>query len=406
MTDDKPASPAPPDSISPLRGSSHQDPLALFPTETEVAAARKAEARVWRTRETRGRAAAAARPRDRRWPRGTAGVVVGVVVLAVAAGMTTWLAFPRAAREISRRATGAAPGTPSTLAVQTTPPGWDVIEGDKVLGTTPLSVALPPGRHALLLRRGATTRPLVVTLPPGVEVVHHLDMADAPAVPTEGALQVTTVPPGAAVALDGVMRGAAPVFLDHLSPEAHTVVVADGYRSVVQKVTITAGETATLLVPLGPAPARPPAAPAAPGAPTPAVGWVAVKAGIELQVYDGDSLVGSSRNQRIMLLPGSHTLRLVNAALGFETTSTVTVSPGVLGTVTIQVPNGSLSVNAVPWAEVLLDGTAIGETPIANYAVAPGSHELVFRNPRFPEQRRTVVVSLGAPTHVGVDLRQ
>ena len=231
-------------------------------------------------------------------------------------------------------------------------------------------------------------------------------MADAPAVPTEGALQVTTVPPGAAVALDGVMRGAAPVFLDHLSPEAHTVVVADGYRSVVQKVTITAGETATLLVPLGPAPARPPAAPAAPGAPTPAVGWVAVKAGIELQVYDGDSLVGSSRNQRIMLLPGSHTLRLVNAALGFETTSTVTVSPGVLGTVTIQVPNGSLSVNAVPWAEVLLDGTAIGETPIANYAVAPGSHELVFRNPRFPEQRRTVVVSLGAPTHVGVDLRQ
>jgi hypothetical protein len=107
-----------------------------------------------------------------------------------------------------------------------------------------------------------------------------------------------------------------------------------------------------------------------------------------------------------MLMPGLHTLRLVNSALGFETTSAVTVRPGVLGTVAVQVPNGSLSVNAVPWAEVLLDGTAIGETPIANYAVAPGPHELVFRNPRFPEQRRTVLVSLTSPTHVGVDLRQ
>ena len=30
-------------------------------------------------------------------------------------------------------------------------------------------------------------------------------------------------------------------------------------------------------------------------------------------------------------------------------------------------PNGSLSVNAQPWAEVVLDGTVIGETPIANF---------------------------------------
>jgi hypothetical protein len=74
--------------------------------------------------------------------------------------------------------------------------------------------------------------------------------------------------------------------------------------------------------------------------------------------------------------------------------------------VTVPVPNGSLSVNAVPWAEVLLDGKVIGETPIANYAVPPGSHEVLLRNPKFPEQRRTVVVTLTAPLRVGVDLRQ
>jgi hypothetical protein len=136
------------------------------------------------------------------------------------------------------------------------------------------------------------------------------------------------------------------------------------------------------------------------------VGWVAVMASIELQVYDGESLVGSSRNPRITLTPGTHALRLVNSTFGFETASAVTVRSGVLSTVAVNVPNGSLSVNAVPWAEVLLDGTVIGETPIANYAAAPGSHELVFRNPRYPEQRRTVLVSPTSPTHVGVDMRQ
>jgi hypothetical protein len=188
------------------------------------------------------------------------------------------------------------------------------------------------------------------------------------------------------------------------------VVVAGAGRVVSQRVAIRAGETATLLVPLGQTP-PPPAAPTAPvapatAAPAPAGGWVAVMASIELQVFDGESLVGSSRNPRIMLTPGTHTLRLVNTTLGFETTSTVTVRPGEVGTVTVEVPNGSLSVNAVPWAEVLLDGTVIGETPIANYAAAPGSHELVFRNPRYPEQRRTVMVSPTSPTHVGVDMRQ
>ena len=411
MTDDKPAQPARPDQRNSPRGSDAADPLAQFPTEIEVAAAQKAEARAREGRKARNREAAVPAPL-RAWSRGwrflralAAGVLV-VIVLLLAAGASMYFTSPDVGRRMNRLVSGAVPDAPSTLIVETTPPGWSVIEGDKVLGATPLNVALPPGRHALLLRHGTTTRPLSVTLPRGAQVVHHLDMTEPPEAPTAGTLQVTTVPPGAAVALDGVMRGAAPLHLDQLAPGVHTVVVANAGRVVSQQVTVTAGETATLLVPLGQAPAPPPPAAPAPAAPALAVGWVAITAGIELEVYDGDALVGSSRNERIMLMPGLHTLRLVNSALGFETTSAVTVRPGVLGTVAVQVPNGSLSVNAVPWAEVLLDGTAIGETPIANYSVAPGSHELVFRNPRFPEQRRTVLVSLTSPTHVGVDLRQ
>jgi hypothetical protein len=133
---------------------------------------------------------------------------------------------------------------------------------------------------------------------------------------------------------------------------------------------------------------------------------VTIASPIELQVFDGDSLVGSSRNQRIILMPGRRELRVANPALGFERVIQVAIEAGATSAVTVPVPNGSISVNAVPWAEVLLDGKTIGETPIANFAVLPGSHEILLRNPKFPEQRRTVVVTLTAPLRVGVDLRQ
>ncbi len=131
-----------------------------------------------------------------------------------------------------------------------------------------------------------------------------------------------------------------------------------------------------------------------------------IAAPIELQVFDGDSLVGSSRNQRIMLMPGRRTLRLANVALGFERTQAVTVEAGAVTRLNVPVPNGTLSVNAVPWAEVSIDGRVVGETPIANLSIAIGAHEILLRNPKFPEQRRTVVVSLTAPSRIGIDLRQ
>jgi hypothetical protein len=69
--------------------------------------------------------------------------------------------------------------------------------------------------------------------------------------------------------------------------------------------------------------------------------------------------------------------------------------------VLVEPPTGVLYVNAVPWAEVFVDGTKIGDTPIANHPTALGSHEIVLRHPRYGEQRLTVLVSLSAPARVG-----
>ena len=84
----------------------------------------------------------------------------------------------------------------------------------------------------------------------------------------------------------------------------------------------------------------------------------------------------------------------------------IQIVAGQTTSIRLEMPNGTLSINALPWAEVWLGARALGETPIANLPVPLGSHELLFRHPDLGEQRKTVVVGAGAPVRVGVDLRK
>jgi len=84
----------------------------------------------------------------------------------------------------------------------------------------------------------------------------------------------------------------------------------------------------------------------------------------------------------------------------------VTVKAGQVATVTMTPPEGLLSINAQPWANVSIDKKDVGETPLANVKVALGEHELVFRHPTLGERRQTVVVKAGAPTRVSVKFDQ
>ena len=65
-----------------------------------------------------------------------------------------------------------------------------------------------------------------------------------------------------------------------------------------------------------------------------------------------------------------------------------------------------MSVNAVPWAEVWVDGDRVGETPLGNVPVALGVHDVLFRHPELGEQRQTVTVTLAGPARVSADLRR
>ena len=93
-------------------------------------------------------------------------------------------------------------------------------------------------------------------------------------------------------------------------------------------------------------------------------------------------------------------------SLGFRFRQSINVKPGQLTSVTIAVPNGRISINAVPWAEVTIDGNPAGQTPLANLTLPIGTHEVVFRHPQFPEQRQTVVVKADGLTRVSATLQR
>jgi serine/threonine-protein kinase len=84
----------------------------------------------------------------------------------------------------------------------------------------------------------------------------------------------------------------------------------------------------------------------------------------------------------------------------------VHVTAGKTAATKVDLPNGTLSLNAQPWAEVFVDGERVGDTPIGNLARRIGTHEIIFRHPELGERRETVVITVGKPARVGVDLRK
>jgi eukaryotic-like serine/threonine-protein kinase len=309
-----------------------------------------------------------------KWPIVVAAAVV--VALCLAAAWRWWPA--------------SAPAGTGTVAIETSPPGASVLVDGRERGRTPLTLPLPAGTHAVTVNGTTGRRELSMTVVAGTQVVHHVELAN-PA-PTTGRLQISG-PAGAPIVLDGAPRGVTPAELADVPAGEHTVTIGDGPAAVTQRVTVPAGGVAMLLVPLRQPDGQAPA-------------WISVVAPIELQVFDGRALIGNSTTDRILVLAGRHTINLVNAELKYQTARTVEVEAGRVATIRVEVPNGVLHVNAVPWAEVFVDGRRIGETPIANLAVPIGAHEITLRNPKFPEQKRSVVISLAGPSRLGVDLRQ
>jgi hypothetical protein len=125
-----------------------------------------------------------------------------------------------------------------------------------------------------------------------------------------------------------------------------------------------------------------------------------------MEISEGEKLLGTTRSDRVMLPVGSHRIDLANASLEYAVSRTVQIAAGKTSNIVISLPTGRLSVNAVPWAEVFVDGATVGTTPLGELSVPIGSHEVVFRHPQLGERRQTVIVKAQSPVRIGMDLRK
>jgi hypothetical protein len=162
---------------------------------------------------------------------------------------------------------------------------------------------------------------------------------------------------------------------------------------VRQKVSIQAGVTASILTPVTTASAGP------------VSGWMMVKAPVSIEVRENGRMIGTSDTDKIMMAAGRHDVELVNETLGYRASRSVQVPPGKVASISLDMPQGSININAAPWAEVFIDGRRIGETPIGNLSIAIGSHEVLFRHPQLGEKRQAVSVTLNAPVRLSIDMK-
>ena len=233
--------------------------------------------------------------------------------------------------------------------------------------------------------------------------------------PPTGTLAVNSNPAGAQVVVDGQTRGTTPLTLE-LPPGQHVLVLsADGQARTIPLTIASGGQVSQFIelpksAPVEPA-ALPPTAPPAPVAENPAAplvvaGWISITAPIDVQVFESGRLLGTSQSQRIMLGVGRHELDLSNDALGYRSSRVIQVLPGKVTPIAIELPKGTLALNASPWAEVWVDGERVGETPIGNVPVSIGTHDVLFRHPELGEQRHAVTVTLAGPARVSAQFKK
>jgi hypothetical protein len=278
-----------------------------------------------------------------------------------------------------------------TLTIDTRSVSAEVLVDAERRGVTPLTLSLTAGAHTIIVRTESEERVVPLTIAAGANVHQYFEMKAAEPAVLLGRVSVATDPPGAKVAVDGRPIGTSPLTVGDLTAEEHKVTVTSGGESTERTVMVTAGGTASVMFSLTKVSG-------------PVGGWLSISAPFDVEILENEDVIGASGTTRIMLAAGRHKLTLTNAILGYQEARSAEVTGGKTTVIRIDPPKATVSVNARPWAEIVLDGNSVGQTPLANLLVSIGVHELAFRHPEFGERRQTVAVTAKGPNRISVDL--
>ena len=213
--------------------------------------------------------------------------------------------------------------------------------------------------------------------------------------PTTGSIGAKSTPSGATIVLDGMNKGTTPTTLTGISTGSHTVVLRkSGYTDYVTSVTVTAGQTASILGTL---------------TVQQTTGSINVKttpSGATI-VLDGINK-GTTPATLTGISAGSHSIVLKKSGYTDYTTS-VTVTAGqtasVSATLTVQQTTGAIGVTSTPsGATIVLDGINKGTTPATLTGISAGSHSLVLKKSGYADYTTSVTVTAGQVASVSATL--
>ena len=265
----------------------------------------------------------------------------------------------------------ASPG--DTLRIIATNPGGTYIELSELY--------LHVKEQSLKLSDGVTQR--------RSEIYTFFDKEFTISIPT-GSISISSTPSGANVYLDGVYKGTTPLSLEDVISESHTVrVVKEGYDEETRAISLGAGETINLDIPL-----------------KRLAGSISVSSSPSgASIYLNGIYKGITPITLTDVPIGTYSIKLTKPGYG-EVTKTVSVSAGRTKYVSETLTGyGSLSISSTPSAaSVYLDGNYKGKTPLSISKVAKGTHSIKLTKSGYVDVTKTVPVSAGETTYVSETL--
>jgi hypothetical protein len=279
---------------------------------------------------------------------------------------------------------------PATLTVDTQPAGADLFIDGRRRGATPLTLSIEPGAHALTLRSAGAERMVPLTVTAGAHVSQYFELKPVEPAAAHARLSVVTDPPGARVSVDGRPRGVSPLVIEDLAAAEHSVTVTSNTGSAERRIAIEPGATEEVVFSL-------------PRSSAPLGGWVLVASAFQVELLEHGEVVGTRGTTKVMLPVGRHDIVLRNERIGYEAHRTVDVVAGSVAKIEVVPPKAPLNINARPWADVVIDGSPAGQTPLGNLMIPIGTHEITFRHPQLGERTQTVLVTAGGVNRVAVD---
>ncbi len=265
------------------------------------------------------------------------------------------------------------------LLLESKPAGATVVVEGVERGKTPLELTVPPGTYRVEFTLGEETKAVTVPVKEGSDAQQAVSLYP-PGPP--GVLEITSIPPGASVIVDGQARGKAPLRLTGIAPGERKVVVENAVGRAEQVVEVLAGAVAPATIPLS--------------------GVLEVQSPFEVMVFDKAKALGKVRSGRIQVPAGRRQITFASDELQFEENRDLDVPAGEVLRVALNPPTGMLNFTSDTPREtdVFLDDRPLGPTPLSNVPVSLGTHEVLFRHAKWGDQRYTILVTIGSPARL------